>query len=151
MVRGFSISTCGRQRGARAQALPVQSKAGAEDFEHQLRTALLAPTHSTKEVPTFAAYADEFKKTYVLANNKPSERSMKASILKHHLLPVFGEMQLDAIKMHAIVVSRTLGRALHSGCPPSRIAWLEVRCSSARGVRRHPTNPLVRAILGHDR
>jgi integrase len=83
---------------------PVQSKAGADEFEHQLRTALLTPTHTTKEVPTFAAYADEFKKTYVLANNKPSERSMKASILKHHLLPVFGEMRLDAIKMHAIEI-----------------------------------------------
>jgi integrase len=83
---------------------PVQSKAGADEFEHQLRTALLTPTHTTKEVPTFAAYADEFKKTYVLANNKPSERAMKASILKHHLLPVFGEMRLDAIKMHAIEI-----------------------------------------------
>jgi hypothetical protein len=49
-----------------------------------------------------AAYADEFKKTYVLANNKPSERSMKASILKHYLLTVFGQMRLDAIEMHAI-------------------------------------------------
>lgn len=36
-----------------------------------------------------------------LANNKPSERSMKESILKHHLLPMFGDMPLDAIKMHA--------------------------------------------------
>lgn len=54
-------------------------------------------------MPTFAAYADEFEKTYVLAN-KPSERSMKASILKHHLLPVFGEIRLDAIKMHAIEI-----------------------------------------------
>ena len=33
---------------------PVQSKAGADEFEHQLRTALLAPTHTTKEVLTFA-------------------------------------------------------------------------------------------------
>jgi integrase len=65
----------------------VQPKAGADQFEHRLRTALLAPTHTTKEVPTFAAYADELKKTYVLANNKPSERSMKASIRKRHLLP----------------------------------------------------------------
>ena len=41
---------------------------------------------------------------YVLANNKPSERSMKASILKHNLLPVFGDLPLDAIKMHLIEV-----------------------------------------------
>jgi hypothetical protein len=73
----------------------VQPKAGADEFEHRLRTALLAPNLTTREVPTFAAYADEFKKTYVLANNKPSERSMKASIRKHHLLPGFGQMQLS--------------------------------------------------------
>jgi integrase len=81
---------------------PVQSKAGAEEFERRLRTELLLPTRTTKEVPTFAVYADEFMKTYVLANNKPSEQSMKACILKHHLLPVFGPMRLDAIKMHPI-------------------------------------------------
>ncbi len=69
------------------------------------RTELLTPVHTvTKEVPKFSAYATEFMDTYVVANNKPSERSMKACILKHHLLPVFGEMPLDAIKMHPIEV-----------------------------------------------
>ena len=59
---------------------PIQSKAGADEFEHQLRTELLAPARSpTKEVPTFSAYATEFMETYVIANNKPSERSMKAT------------------------------------------------------------------------
>jgi integrase len=81
---------------------PVASKAGAEEFERQLRTGLMTPSRITKEVPTFSAYAAEFMKTYVVANNKPSERSMKASILKHHLLPAFGEMRLDLIKMHPI-------------------------------------------------
>lgn len=81
---------------------PLQSKAGAEEFERQLRTALLTPSRATKEVPTFSAYAAEFTKTYVNANNKPSERAMKASILKHHLLPVFGTMRLDAIKLQQI-------------------------------------------------
>lgn len=42
--------------------------------------------------------------TYVLANNTPSEQAMKASILRHHLLPAFGDMTLDAIKMHPIEV-----------------------------------------------
>ena len=60
---------------------PVQSKAGADEFEHQLRTQLLTPTAITKEVPKLSAFATEFMDTYVIANNKPSERSMKASIL----------------------------------------------------------------------
>jgi integrase len=83
---------------------PVQSKAGAEEFERQLRTSMLAPIRIAKEVPTFSKYAAEFLETYAAANNKPSERSMKASILKHHLLPMFGEVRLDAIKMHAIEI-----------------------------------------------
>ena len=62
----------------------------------------MTPSRIAKEAPTFSAYAAEFMKTYVVANNKPSERSMKASILKHHLLPAFGEMRLDSIKMHPI-------------------------------------------------
>ncbi|MEO7034324.1 MAG: hypothetical protein ABI335_10920 [Polyangiaceae bacterium] len=61
----------------------------------------------TKEVPKFSAYATEFMETYAIANNKPSEQSMKACILKHHLLPVFGDMPLDAIKMHPIEVLKT--------------------------------------------
>ena len=83
---------------------PVQSKAGADEFEHQLRTELLTPARTAKEVPKFSAYATEFMETYVIANNKPSECSMKASILKHHLLPAFADMQLDDIKMHPIEV-----------------------------------------------
>jgi integrase len=35
--------------------------------------------------------------TYATTNNKPSEQTAKDSILKHHLLPAFGSMQLDAI------------------------------------------------------
>jgi integrase len=81
---------------------PVQSKAGAEEYERQLRAELLSPLRAAKEVPTFAEYADEFQKTYVLANNKPSEREAKACILKHHLLPAFGNLPLDTIRTHAI-------------------------------------------------
>jgi len=83
---------------------PIQSKAGTEAFEHQLRASLQAPVRITKEVPTFAAYADDFMKTYVVANNKPSEQTAKASILKHHLLPAFGAMRLDEIRTHPIEV-----------------------------------------------
>jgi integrase len=81
---------------------PVQSKAGADEFEHRLRTELLLPSRKAREVPTFAEYADEFQKTYVLANNKPSEREAKACILKHHLLPAFGSKKVDSIRTHAI-------------------------------------------------
>jgi integrase len=81
---------------------PISSKAGAEEYERQLKTAMLEPLPTPKEVPKFSAFAAEFMTTYVVANNKPSEQSAKASILKHHLLPAFGELRLDAIRMHPI-------------------------------------------------
>ncbi|HVW25474.1 MAG TPA: hypothetical protein VHC69_08885 [Polyangiaceae bacterium] len=81
----------------------MQSKAGAEEFERQLRTELLSPTRVIpKEVPTFAAYADDLMKTYAIANNKPSEVEAKRSMLKHHLLPTFGATRLDEIRTHPI-------------------------------------------------
>jgi len=43
---------------------PVQSKTGADEFEHQLRSELLTPVRTTaKEVPKFSAYATEFMET----------------------------------------------------------------------------------------
>lgn len=83
---------------------PIQSKAGAEQFEHELRTSLSGPARTTKEVPAFSAFAEEFMKTYAVANNKPSEQQSKACILFHHLIPAFGDKRLDEIKMHAIEV-----------------------------------------------
>jgi integrase len=77
---------------------------------------MLSPARIAKEVPTFSAYTADFMATYVSANNKPSERSMKASILKHHLLPALGDMRMDAIKMDRIeqlkasLLAKGLGR-----------------------------------------
>jgi hypothetical protein len=39
---------------------PIQSKAGAEQFEHERRTILHAPVRPAKEVPTFSVFADTF-------------------------------------------------------------------------------------------
>lgn len=85
----------------------------------QLRTAMMTPLPARKEVPKFAAYADDFMKTYVVANNKPSERQAKASILQHHLLPACGEMLLDAIKVHAIETLKA--RLLAKKLSPKRV------------------------------
>jgi integrase len=49
-------------------------------------------------------FRDLLATTNSIAGRFSSERALKAGILKHHLLPVFGEMQLDAIKMHAIEI-----------------------------------------------
>lgn len=50
-----------------------------------------------KEVPRFDDFVKEFQKTYVAANNKPSERMAKESMFEHHLVPAFGAYRLDEI------------------------------------------------------
>ncbi len=93
---------------------PVQSKAGAEEYERQLRTSMLAPARITKEVPQFSAFSAEFMETYARSNNKPSEQEAKRCILKHHLLPAFGELRLDQIRVHQIETLKAalLGKGL---------------------------------------
>ena len=80
---------------------------------------LLTPARTAKEVPKFSDYATEFMDTYVIANNKPSERSTKACTLKHYLLPAFGDVRLDAIKMHPIEVFKA--SLLAKGLSPKRV------------------------------
>jgi len=86
---------------------PVQSKAGADQFGHQLRTELLAPARTTtKEVPKFSAYATEFMDTYVIANNKPSERSIDESL--HPEASLASGVRRDASRRHQDASDRSL-------------------------------------------
>jgi integrase len=97
---------------------PISSKAGCEEYERLLRTQMLAPAVSVqpKEVPRFAAFAALFMKTYAAANNKPSERAAKESILKHHLLPAFGDSRCDEIRTLAIEAFKAAKLAAGLGC-----------------------------------
>jgi len=56
---------------------------------------------------------------YVAANNKLSERRMKASILNHHLLPFFGKVTLDRIGAEDIERYKAL--KLDEGLAPKTI------------------------------
>ena len=55
---------------------PVQTKRGAEQYEREVREAVLAGTWRNAEderrVPTFAALAAYFLETYAATNNRPS-------------------------------------------------------------------------------
>ena len=58
----------------------ISSKPGAEEYERRLKTSMLAPPSAQpKEVPKFAAFSAELTRTYVAANNKPSERAPAVS------------------------------------------------------------------------
>ena len=70
---------------------PVQTRRGAEQYERELRQALLDGSRKErKEAPRFAAFAQEFLEVYAATNNKFSTLTAKKSAFKHHLLPAFG-------------------------------------------------------------
>lgn len=87
---------------------PVNTRAGAVQYEQQLRERLakgeplelphsLASRSGAEDSLTYAQFAREWFTTYVTTNNKPSEQRSKATILRAHLVPAFGELKLSEI------------------------------------------------------
>lgn len=77
---------------------PVNTRRGAEEYERQLRQALLEGRRVPEEVPTLAEFAPRWIEGHALANRqKHSTVVSKQSILRHHLLPHLGKKRLDEI------------------------------------------------------
>src|SRR6266852_3731638 len=80
------------------KASPVNTRRGAEQYERDVRQALLAGTYGkeVREVPTLGRFAERFL-TYSETNNKPSAVFAKRGLLKNHLIPSFGKLRLNEI------------------------------------------------------
>jgi integrase len=77
---------------------PVNTKRGAERYEHELCEAMLSGLRNTaRDIPTLANFSKDFVQTYAKAENKPSEVAKKEQILRKHLLPVLGTLRLDEL------------------------------------------------------
>lgn len=93
---------------------PVDTKAGAESYERQIRRELLEgtfekkPDPPKKEVPTFDEwFTGRFWREWVVGRkNKPSEVEAKKSIYRYHLKPTFGEQPLDRIGVGEVAAFR---------------------------------------------
>lgn len=89
----------GRQERVR-KVSQVQCKRGAEQYERQLRQALLDGTYGREEAepaPRLKDFEEEFITKYCEANKqKPSGIDTKQSVLRNHLVPLFGERRLDS-------------------------------------------------------
>ena len=89
---------------------PVNTRKGAEKYEREVRQSLLDDNFGKTEKeeqteesrPLFKEFSERFMQKHVRTNNKPSEAMTKESILKHHLLPVFGHLTLDQIGTECI-------------------------------------------------
>lgn len=86
----------GRVERAR-KVSPVQTKRGAEEYERQLRAALLKPVVQKKEIPTLEAFAERWLESDAQASNRDSTVAEKRGQLRKHIVPQFGRLRLDAI------------------------------------------------------
>jgi hypothetical protein len=102
---------------------PVQTKRGAEEYERRLRAELLhpAPKNEKKEVPTLEEFAPRFIEGYAKANRqKASGVQGKQSVLKTHLLPLFGRLPLDQITDERVAKLKARLRDRSSSGTPRR-------------------------------
>jgi integrase len=88
---------------------PVQTRRGAEEYERQVRAALLAGTYRRREeqrepAPTLARFVeDRWWGAYPeSAGNRPTTIKDKRWALDRHILPELGERRLDQIGAEAI-------------------------------------------------
>jgi integrase len=99
---------------------PVQTRRGAEQYERDLRLALLDGSRKERrEAPRFAAFVEEYLTTYAEPNNKYSTVTAKKSTFKHHLLPAFGRHKLDEITLREIEGYKA--RKLATGLSPKSV------------------------------
>jgi integrase len=84
---------------------PVNTRAGAERYEREVRAALQEGTRGViqevKTVPTLSEFEERFL-TDAQTNNKTSTIKSKRDILRKHLVPHFGTWRLDQINDEAI-------------------------------------------------
>lgn len=119
---------------------PLNSKAGAEAYEVQMRRALaetgsiedLSVKPAKQSLPTFGEFAERWLETYVLINNKPSEQRTKRRIVRAFLIPSFGSRLLAEIKTQDIEIFKAsqLRRGLSAKTVNNRLAVLG-RCLSS--------------------
>lgn len=100
----------------------IQTRRGAEQYEHELRASLLTGTYGRKEperIPDTTEFADEFLDTYAMSNNKPSEVEAKRSLLRAWIKPHLGKMPLDEIGVRDVEALKAA--MLKEGRSPKRV------------------------------
>lgn len=108
------VEVPGQERRRIRRKAPVQTKREAEKYERLvLKDALSILTPSAPE-RRFDEFAREFLENYAVPNNKYSEVVTKESILRVHLVPMFGEFLLTGIDARRIAEyqAKKLGEGL---------------------------------------
>jgi integrase len=103
---------------------PVDTRRGADEYERILRQRLLdgvplTGTPVTKVAPNLSEFSVDFMTKYAEVENKPSEVRSKRTVFDNHLIPFFGRMRVDEIRVKDIDAFRAA--KLTSGLKPKTI------------------------------
>jgi integrase len=122
------------------KASPINTRRGAEEYERQIRHALLTGSFGkekqteTNKVPTFGEFVPRFI-TYSENNNKHSSVVTKRQILEDHLLPAFGHIALDAIGPAEIEDFKAVMRKKPAGIPGKKDSPSKDALRKRKGAR----------------
>lgn len=102
------------------KASPVNTRRGAEQYERDLRQALLTGAYGkeVKQVPTVAEFEPRFL-THAETNNKPSTFKAKKDMMRVHIIPAFGTKRLDEIGPYE--VEQFKAAKLKAGAKPKTV------------------------------
>ena len=121
----WTVDICFTHSDGRQQRItrtsPLQSKRGAQQYERQVRQALLDGTHDRKEVPTFNTFVEkQWLPIYpAAAGNRPRTVREKKDHCRLYLQPALGKIRLDRIKGR--VVDRLFAGLRKNGLAPKTI------------------------------
>lgn len=103
--RVWYVDICHNRRRYRRKS-PINSKRGAETYEHELMLKLLSGKSLDAVEPekenSFETFSHEWYTTYVLVNSKYSYQLSIKNTLDVHLIPFFGKMKLREITSKSI-------------------------------------------------
>ncbi|MFB1484421.1 tyrosine-type recombinase/integrase [Corallococcus sp. RDP092CA] len=127
------------------KASPINTRRGAEEYERQVRHALLTGTFgkeqpTEKRVVTLAEFEPRFI-TYSENNNKGSTLISKRQILDDHIRPFFGAMALDSIGLAEVEDFKAAMRKKHSGARARKEAPSRAALRLRKGSGPPPMSP----------
>jgi len=149
--------TDGRLQRVRLQS-PLNTRRGAEQYEREVRQALLDGRfrkEEPKETPTLADFVERFL-TYSENNNKPSTVASKQQTLNSHIVPFFGATRLDEIDPADIEAFKAMMRKKTSGARAKKENATKWAIKKRYGAQAKPLNPksinnaltILRKLLG---
>lgn len=138
------------QRKRVRKVSPIQTRRGAQEYERELRGAVLSGTFKKQEVevPTLATFSDEYLNVHTRVNNKASGLRNIQHALKLHILPALGHLRLDEIDEYRVAKFRAALKAkdLANATVNNHLIYLRAMLGKAHEWKKIQVIPKVKKL-----